>query len=148
MADPTHLAIANRVAAQITAGSYAHSSGTLAVAYVDWPPEWDDWSASAVKVVPDTDTVNPMLTGADETGFGVIIAICEQRTGGTADLSKQLLLRENIRKQFIGKRLGGTLTDVYCTNAELGNVYDQTRLQNYQFVSGMRLTFTTRETRS
>jgi hypothetical protein len=134
------------VATRIAAGTFTDCYGTSIPAVVDWPPQWDSFGTAAILVRPEADAAEPTLTGCNDLSMGIAVTICEQ-TEGTADLSSQLNLRTGIRSLFLGKRLSGTLSDVYCERVEESPVYDEARVVDYQFVSGLMLRFKARENR-
>lgn len=142
--EPKHFAICSEVASRITAAGFVDAGGTAVTGEVDWPPDWTNWEAGVVKVLPDSEAVEPQMTSANETVYGINVIICERTVSG--DLSPQLYLRKQIRGLFVGKRLN-TNADTYCRGETTSQVYDESSLQQYRFISPLSLEFVVRESR-
>jgi hypothetical protein len=146
-ADPLHMQILESVRDAINAASLTDASGASVTASIAWPPEWgSSWRTGQVFVFPDSDKVEPAMTGIDVVMLGVNACLCQTTESGT-DLTAQLDIRDSIEDIFVGKRLSG-MPDVWCPTLTESKVFNEAALQEFQGVVPLTFLFETRVRRT
>lgn len=144
--NPLQYQVLEAVRDQVNASGLTAGNGSYLVARIAWPPEWGTWTAGQVFVMPDSESVNPEMTGLDTTLLGVNVVLCEA-SNATSDLPRQMALREAIRKLFVGKRLT-SLPEVWCQNLTESKVFSESALMDFQGIYPLTFAFQTRVKRT
>lgn len=101
----------------------------------------------AIILSPWREQMRPSPIGVDDVAYGVICVMidADEREGTlTADLNRSLQWRETIRKAFIGQRVIGLESCIYCEVAPFEVVSREGWASNY-FVGALLLNFVVRE---
>ena len=101
----------------------------------------------AIILSPWREQMRPSPIGVDDVAYGVICVMIDSddREGTlSADLNRSLQWRETIRKAFIGQRVIGLESCLYCEVAPFEVVSREGWASNY-FVGALMLTFLVRE---
>jgi len=130
----------------VNSAALPDSQGSTIVAKIQWPPDWENWTAGQAMIVADNEEIMPGMTGIDVKVVGVNVVLCEY-SNGTASLTPQLSARANIAALFVGKRLS-SLPEVFCRGLADSKVFDAASLQNYQGIYPITLHFETRVART
>lgn len=144
--DPLQYQILEAVRDQVNASGLTGGNGSALAASIAWPPEWGTWTAGQVFVMPDSESVDPQMTGLDNAVLGVNVVLCEA-SNATTDLPRQMSLRESIRKLFVGKRLS-SLPDVWCQSLTESKVFSESALLDFQGIYPLTFAFQTRVKRT
>ena len=115
--------------------SLTDAGASVAVAAeVQVPPDFQQVDTPIIKVFPDTETAEPTHNVLNEIRYRVSVAFC-QRSKSAGQQSEQMLVREALRDQFLGKRLA-VLPEMYCERETESGVVDLDALwERFQWVS-------------
>jgi hypothetical protein len=133
----------------ITAAGLIGGNGSAVEAKVAWPPEWGTWSACQAFVMPDSEEIEPNMTGVDTLNIGINVVLCEltSQAAGSADLMRQMDLRKSVTNLFVGKRLT-SLNEVWCQNLTDSRFFNDQALLDYQGIYPLTFRFQTRVRRT
>lgn len=131
---------------QINAANLTGGNGSAVTARIAWPPEWGTWTSAQVFVMPDSETVEPMMTGVDTLTLGVNVVLAEASQNGT-DLTRQMDLRKSLHNLFVGKRLN-SLRQVWCQALTESKVFSESALMEFQGVYPLTFAMQTRVART
>jgi hypothetical protein len=138
--------IMDAVAGQLTALGLTDAGGDPVVATKEIPPDFDEVNTSCFKVFPDDDDAEANRSQVNEVRYRVNVAFCE-RSKTTLQRAAEMLIRQQVRDQFLGKRLVA-LPEAACEKETNSGVVDLEVLwERFQWVSVLTFEFVTLRSR-
>lgn len=136
------------VAAAINLASLTLADGfTPVTASVEYSPDWEKVNTPKIFVLPNTDQLTGQMSSTNETTMNVLVVIAH-RSKTSAEQDNHFLLREDVSRLLVGKRLFGEEDFDPPDQANEAAISDRELLrQSNLFISPLSFDYTLRETR-